>query len=44
MTKKEFTLFAKKRGFSTRYSGILKKHFLTPNGLTMDIHKLINAK
>jgi len=44
MTKKEFTEFAKKRGFSAHYSGKLRKFFLRPINLGMNIHALINDK
>lgn len=45
MIKKEFKEFAKKRGFTTHYSGKLKKHFLKfCPPLKMNIHELINSK
>ena len=45
MTKMKLREFAKKRGFKTRYSGKLRKHFLTfvPQW-KMNIHELINSK
>jgi hypothetical protein len=43
MTKNEFREFARVRGFATRYSGKLKKFFMTKVA-KMDVMQIINSK
>ena len=46
MTKKQFAKFAQDRGFTSHYSGKLKKFFIRKMtcGFKMNIHALINSK
>ena len=45
MNKSEFKNYASERGFTTHYSGKLKKHFLRPIlGFKININAIINNK